>query len=128
MNDTNQRMAKLMADSMRNHAANIVLASIVFKAGKAPRGTQLDFIRSLVVAYRNEVIALTFSHLIHCLYETKNAVDPITIIKALFVEAEEQLTKSHTTFTNLYDHLREDHKEELLNLAHSLGLQDKWKE
>ena len=118
---------ELMSEIMRELASNIHLSNIIFKTGRTSPDTQSDFRKGAILIFRDQVILLAYKHMIDMLsYEQrKNAGRPVNAsltLARLMDEAETQTKQSFRSFEHLYSHLRQEHKEEILNVAKSLNI------
>lgn len=129
--DETDKTASLMHESMKEIHSNILLLNIIYKTGRTTSETQTDFRINLVRLFRDEVIALTLKHVADMIYhETqKNSSSPVVILIALAklsAYSKEELSESFDKFKHLYQHLREDHKTELINEAKRLNIDIEW--
>lgn len=118
---------ELMTEIMKDLSANIHLSNIIFKTGRTTPDTQSDFRKGAILIFRDHVILLAYKHLVDmlCHEQRKNDGKPLNVacvIDRLMDEANIQAKKSSSSFEHLYSYLRQDHKEEILNVAKSLNL------
>lgn len=120
--DTSLNLAsKAQQAAMGEAMAHIILYGIINKTGRTPPDTQHDFLKAHVTLFRDEIMAVAFASLSSLLVKTELSEDARLLILMTVQEAHNQVTASHTKFNNLFQHLREEHKEEILNELHKSG-------
>lgn len=125
---------ELMLEIMKELSAHIHLSNIIFKTNRTTPATQTDFNRGAIFIFRDQCILLAYKHLVDMLnYEQRKNSDKPTnvayVLARLMDEANDQAKKSFSSFEHLYSHLRQEHKEEILNVAKSLNLNTtEWQE
>jgi len=130
---TTAKTKEFMTEITKDLSSHIHLSNIIYKTGRTPPNTQTDFRRGAILIFRDQVILLAYKHLIDMLnHEQRNNDGKPTnvahILTRLVDEANTQVKASFRHFEHLYQHLRQDHKEEILNVAQSLNLSGEWKD
>jgi len=117
---------ELMTESVKELHANIILLNIIYKTGRTTKDTQADYRKAFVTLFRDEVISLTLKHITDMIaYQQQKTPDnPLNVaisLAKLAAVSHDALESSFNKFKHLHGHLRQDHKQEILNEAHRLG-------
>lgn len=108
-------LRKVQLSAMREAISHITLGHIVYKTGRASLDLQQDYLKLHLTLFRDEVMATTFCSVASLLKETTLSDDTKVLILMMIQEAKLQVKSSFDKFSNLYDHLRQDHQEEINN-------------
>jgi hypothetical protein len=117
---------ELMTESMREVHSNIILLNIIYKTGRTTKDTQADYRKAFVSLFRDEIISLTLKHVADMIayQQHKTPDNPLNVaisLATLAAHSHDALEASFNKFKHLHGHLRQDHKQEILNEAHRLG-------
>lgn len=113
--------SKAQQSAMAEAMAHMILYGIVNKTGRTPPDTQHDFLKAHVTLFRDEIMAVAFASLSSLLVKAELSEEARLLIFMTVQEAHSQVVASHAKFRHLFQHLREEHKEEILNELHKSG-------
>lgn len=106
---------KAQGAAMSESVSCTMLYGIAYKTGRTSTDLLLDYVKAHTILYRDQVMAISFSVVCEILLKTGVSAEAKLMIMGLLDLSMTEAKTSQTRFSTLHDHLRQEHKEEILN-------------
>lgn len=104
----------VMRSVMQAHVVHIMLCELVKEANHTPNNILHDYRLAATALFRDEVIGIVAGIMLELLATDDKENEKLLRNLLIFAgTASKEMSKSHTRFKHLFDHLRQEHKTEI---------------